>query len=180
METVGRVFAAVPLPSEVALALADRTGHIAIPGRVVPPGNWHVTLRFLGSVDRVTYERFLAGLTGVSGLGSFAIRLSGLGAFPNARRATVLWVGIEEGARELVRLNSIAEAAAGDAGLGLEERPYHPHLTLARIRPAADVSDLLEEQIHLRWKCDSVVVFRSHSGRGGVRYEPLETFSLTG
>ena len=60
MEAI-RVFAGVPLPIETRVALAERIGHLDIPGKIAPAENWHLTLRFLGSVDQVTYERFLAG-----------------------------------------------------------------------------------------------------------------------
>lgn len=178
VETVGRVFAAVPLPDEVRLALADRVKGLRIPGKVAPPQNWHITLRFLGTVDEVTFDRFLAGLVPTEEEAAFAIGLTGYGAFPNARRSTVVWVGVDEGAAELARLNEIAEEAAQAAGLAPEERPYHPHITLSRVRPPENSTHLLEESLDLSWQCDRVVIFQSHLGGGPARYEPLETFQL--
>lgn len=173
-----RVFAGVPLPPEVRLALAGRIADLEIPGKLAPPENWHLTLRFLGNVDPVTYERFLAGLEGIEGQPSFQIALNHFGAFPRAKKATVVWAGLKRGAGELARLNEIAEDASIGAGVEAEERPYHAHLTLARIRPPADVRWLEEEDLDLGWECDRVVVFRSHLGGGPARYEPLETFGL--
>ena len=161
------------------MALADALGLVAIPGRVAPPENWHITLRFLGTVDQVTYQRFLAGLD-VEERAPFRVQLGGLGAFPNARRATVVWVGIEKGGAQLAALNAVAEEAARMAGLEPEERPFHAHLTLARVRPPADVRDLEGWMVDLGWHCDRIIVYRSRPGRGGVRYEPLETVRLGG
>lgn len=176
--TVGRVFAAVPLPTEVRMALADRTSSLGIPGKVVPPENWHLTLRFLGAVGEVTYERFLAGLNSIAEVPSFSIRLGGFGGFPNARKATVMWAGVFEGADELGRLNEIAEEAARTAGLEPEDRPYRPHLTLSRIRPPEDIGRLTTETLDLRWSCHEIVVYESRLTGGGVSYEPLEMFSM--
>lgn len=162
------------------MALADRIAALSIPGRVAPPENWHITVRFLGEVEQVTYERFLAGLSELGEQAPFRIALDHFGAFPRPKKATVVWAGLGRGDVELSRLNEIAEDAAIGAGLSPEERPYHPHLTLARVRPPADVRWLEREELDLGWSCDRLVVFRSHQGRGGARYEPLETLELLG
>ncbi|MFB3109603.1 MAG: RNA 2',3'-cyclic phosphodiesterase [Acidimicrobiia bacterium] len=176
--TVGRVFVAVPLPTEVRMALADRTSILAIPGRLVPLENWHLTLRFLGAVGEITYERFLSGLSLIEDVPSFSIRLGAFGGFPNERKASVMWAGVVEGAEELRRLNEIAEEAAQTAGLEPDDRPYRPHLTLSRIRPPEDIGRLTTETLDLRWSCHEIVVYESRLSGGGVSYEPLEMFSM--
>ena len=179
-DLIGRVFVAAPLPPDVRFALNERISEMPIPGKVGPPENWHVTLRFLDTVDRVTYERFLSGLERVGEQFSFPISLEGFGAFPRPRKATVFWAGIGRGESDISLLNELTEDAAVGAGLLPEERPFHPHLTLARIRPPADVRDLVEVDLDLGWRCDHVVVYRSHLGRGPARYEPLDSVSLIG
>ncbi len=176
-----RVFVAVPVPDEVRAALADRLGRAQIPGRVVPPENWHLTLRFLGWVDEVGYDRLLAALDG-SDLGpSFKISLGEMGAFPRPRKATVVWLDLTEGMERLRELADAAEEAAQTAGFAPEERPFRVHLTLSRVRPSEDVSDLIADfpPVDLEWRCRSVMVYESHLGRGGARYEALETFPLS-
>jgi len=177
---VGRVFVAAPLPADVRFALGERISEMAIPGRVAPVENWHVTLRFLDTIHRVTYERFLSELEKMGDQFSFPASLDGFGAFPNPRKATVFWAGIGRGYGDLALLNELAEEAAVASGLLPEERPFHPHLTLSRIRPPADVRDLIEEDLDLGWRCDRVLVFRSHLGRGPARYEPLDSVDLIG
>lgn len=159
------------------MALAEKMTTLAVPGRLAPPENWHLTLRFLGTIDRVTYERFLSALE-VADVDPFEIGLGGIGAFPNLRKATVVWVAVENGREGLATLNEIAEEAAQSAGLLVEERPFHPHLSLSRVRPPADVRSLEGVLIELGWRCDRVVIYRSRTGRGGARYEPLETLRL--
>ncbi len=178
--SLGRVFAAVPLPAEVRLALDDKLRPLSLPGKVVPAGNWHLTLRFLGSVDEVTYERFISQLD-PAGLGStFRMALGSMGAFPNPKRATVLWLGVSQGVGELDRLASVCDEAAQAAGLAAEERPFRPHLTLSRIRPQADVASLIESfgDAGIGWRCETMIVYRSLLGSGAASYEPLEIFEL--
>lgn len=176
-----RIFVAVPLPDEVRMALADRLEPLDMPGKVVPLENWHITLRFLGWTDDVAFDRMLAALDELD-LGSpFNVRLGVMGAFPRPQNATVIWLAVSEGVTRLEELATAAEEAAESAGFGPEERPFRAHLTLSRVRPAENVSDLLDSfpGADLGWRCGSVVVYRSHLGRDGARYEPLETFPLT-
>jgi 2'-5' RNA ligase len=176
-----RLFIAAPLPAEVRMALADRLGSTPVPGRVVPPENWHLTLRFLGWADTTGYERVLAALD-ESDLGpSFQVKLGQMGAFPRPGKATVLWLDIVEGKTRLAELAALSDEAALAAGFPAEERPYQAHLTVSRVRPPEDVTAMIEgaPDVGVGWPCTSVVVYQSHLGRGGARYEPLETFPLT-
>jgi 2'-5' RNA ligase len=166
------------MPDEMRHALADMIRVIPIPGRLVPPANWHITLRYLGRVDEPTYERFLHGLEPARGTGAFRIGLDGLGAFPNPGRAAVVWLGVGSGAEQLATLNHVAEEAALDAGLIPEDRPFHPHLTLSRVRPPGDATAALTHAVSVGWRCDRVVVYLSRHGKGGAIYEPLETYPL--
>ena len=181
MEPVGRVFAAVPLPSVIRMALSDTIEPLDIPGKLVPPANWHLTLRFLGSVDRPTFEIFVRSLSRIETTGSFRIRMDGFGGFPRPESAAVVWAGLTTAsAMSLDALNEIAEDAAQAAGLEPEDRPFRPHLTLSRVRPPESIGHLQDEGLDLTWIADSVVVYRSHLGQGPARYEPLMTFKLAG
>jgi RNA 2',3'-cyclic 3'-phosphodiesterase len=176
-----RIFVAVPLPGEIRMALADRLQSLDMPGRGVPPENWHITLRFLGWTDDVAFDRLLAALDEADLGPSFDMMLGEMGAFPRPSSATVIWLAVSKGATRLEDLAAVAEEAAQSAGFGPEDRPFRAHLTLTRVRPAEDASGLLDSYpgADLGWRCRSVVVYRSHLGRGGARYEPLETFPLT-
>ena len=185
METVGRLFVAAPVTDDIRAGLAahlmEATGGRPLPGKPVPPPNWHLTLRFLGSTDRVAYERVLAALTDGDPGGPFSVGFGGLGAFPRPARATVLWLGIERGSDRLAGLSALAEDAARTAGFAAEDRPFHPHLTLSRLRPHQDVRPLIERTppFPLTLPVDRLVVYRSHLGRGGARYEELDSIPLS-
>jgi 2'-5' RNA ligase len=178
--SIGRVFCAIPLPAEVRLGLDAKVRQHTLPGKVAPPENWHLTLRFLGSIDEVTLQRFVAQLDAVDLGTRFSMALGSMGAFPNPKRATVLWLGVPRGSDELSELALTCEEAVQAAGMPPEDRPFRPHLTLSRIRPPADVSSLIQAfgDTGIAWRCETMVVYRSRSGPGGPRYEPLEVFDL--
>ncbi len=176
---VGRLFIAVPLPDEARHALAALLDG-PLPGRVVQPRNWHLTLRFLGDTDEVTYDRLLHTLDG-SDLGApFRVTLGALGAFPRPDKATVLWVGFSAGLGGFARLADVVAGAAEAAGFPPEDRPFRAHLTLSRIRPHQDVRSVVDRAPldDVSWTVGEVDVFRSHLGSGGPRYERLERIML--
>ncbi len=173
---VKRLFLAVPLPMAEAAVLHQHLP--ALPGKPVPPQNWHLTVRFLGQVGQVTEERLCAELD-QSDLGTaFELGLGALGAFPRPARASVLWIGIDRGSERLAELNEISESLAQLVGITPEDRPYSPHLTLSRIRPEEDVRNLLEtyEAMPLRWKAEELVLFESRLNRKGADYLRVESF----
>ncbi len=174
-----RSFLAVSPPHEVRLALIDQISHLSIPGRLISPDNWHITLRFLGDIDEVACERYVAAID-QSELGTdFPMRIDHLGAFPKPSKANVVWAGIDRGQQRLFELAEIADERAQDVGIVGEERPFRPHLTLSRVRPQVSVTDLMDEELDVAWRVDGLVLFRTLPGRGTVHYEPLETFSLS-
>jgi len=183
VEGLTRLFVAVPLTDDARHALSTLIREASpggLPGRVVPPANWHLSLRFLGDVDGPRRDRLLAELH-AAWLGvPFTVRWGGLGAFPRAGRATVLWVGTDRGAGDLGRLAGEVDDAAVAAGFPPEDRPFRGHLTLSRIRPQRDVAPLLESagSFDLTMPVDRVALYRSHLGRGGARYEEIEEFPL--
>lgn len=171
----------------VDLSLDDRTALatlleplLPLPGRMVPPENWHITLRFLGATDEVTGERLLHELDEGREHGPFDIRLAGLGAFPRPKRATVLWMGIEDASGGLAALNALSEAAARAVGFEPEERPYHAHLTLSRIRPPEDVWSWLEQEPEFPRpvRVTAMTLFETKFGEGGSRYEVRDRVEL--
>jgi 2'-5' RNA ligase len=176
---VTRAFVAVRLPDAVLDAVARRTAGLTLPGRSTTREQWHLTLQFLGDgadVDAVASA--LAGIDAPRG----PVRFGGAGAFPAARRAQVVWLGLAAGAEVLAR---VADAVGGRmAALGHERetRPFRPHLTLARLRKEADVRAVIaaigDEPVGPAWEVDAVTVFESLRGADGARYVERATIAL--
>lgn len=171
-----RVFVGVRPSVEAAAALAEIADDWPIPGRVVPVENWHVTLRFIGGMDAVAVDRLLAELDQADLGGAFDLVLGGPGAFPKPSKATVLWLGFARGGDRLVELAETVDGAVAGIGLGHEERPFVPHLTLARIRPPEDVRPFLDaiDVPPIRMTVDRVTVFSSITASAGPVYEVVD------
>jgi len=177
-----RLFLAVALTDDVrhglAAFLADEAA--VLPGRLTPPSNWHVTLRFLGSTEPQQRDRIVAFLADHRPVEPFTLGFAGLGAFPRASRASVLWLGVGPGAEQVASLAEVSESAAVAAGFDPEERPFHAHLTLSRIRPPVDVQRLVERvpRFPLGMEVAGVTLYRSVMGEGPVRYEVVDEVPL--
>lgn len=180
-----RLFVAIELPAEAEDAVEAAVGpwRESFPrARWVPPGNRHVTVKFLGQ----TWPRLRGWVEervreAARSAVAFETSLTGLGAFPSARRARVLWVGLDD------RPGRMAEVALGlDAALAQEFRPearaFTPHLTVARSDPplALPPDYVSAEVTPVRFRVDHVTLFRSHLRRPAPLYEPLASLPLGG
>jgi 2'-5' RNA ligase len=131
---------------------------------------WHVTLAFLGHVDEVAAARLLPRLECAAGRHQqIALAFAGAGAFPGPGRANVLWSGISGDRGALTRLAESVAAGASRAGAPPPDRgrPFQPHLTLARCRTPADVTDLVDALGGYQgqpWTADRLHLVRSRLG----------------
>lgn len=177
-DPVERLFIAVPLTEQTRAKIAAALP--ALPGRRVPPPNWHFTLRFLGDTEPERRDR-LIGILGRTRLAkSFSIRFDGLGAFPRAKRARIIWLGVTDGARELILLAEAVESAVRRSDFPAEKRPFKPHLTLSRVEPPRSVNDVLTSQpaLDITMPVSEIALVRSSLGAGPAKYEIVEKFLL--
>ena len=173
-----RLFLAVPLTDEVRNKLVAELP--PLPGRSVPPGNWHFTLRFLGNTNAQQRDALTSALRKTRLGPPFSICFSGLGAFPRPKRARIIWLGVDEGAKELALLAETVESAVRRAGFPPEERPFKAHLTISRVEPGQPVAEVLAAQrpLAVRMPVREVCLVRSQLGGGPARYEVLHRFPL--
>jgi RNA 2',3'-cyclic 3'-phosphodiesterase len=142
-----RSFIAIETPLEIQNAIAQAAAPLKkqLPKplvRWVAPQNAHLTLKFLGDVSPANLERLAEALkVQAASQEMFSISIGGLGAFPNQRRARVIWLGLEA-PPALLALHHGVEAAAAQLGYPTEERPFSPHLTIGRVAQTASASDL--------------------------------------
>jgi 2'-5' RNA ligase len=132
-----RLFLAIEIPDQIKEQLARLAGELPA-ARWVPAGQLHLTLRFIGEVGPQTFAAIKGALSGLS-FRRFTLELRGAGHFPPGNRPRVLWVGVQP-SEALVLLHQELELALIDPGITPDERPFSPHLTLARLKdpsPAA-------------------------------------------
>jgi len=133
-----RSFLALEIPPGLQRLIADRTAPVrrALPAplvRWVAEENIHLTIKFLGDVSPANLELLAEALQReTAGLPAFPVQVGGLGAFPNTRRARVLWIGLEA-PRELFTLQRQTETVCERLGYEREQRPFSAHLTIGRV-----------------------------------------------
>jgi 2'-5' RNA ligase len=181
-----RLFAALPIPeparSEMAGLLQGlRDGDW--PVRWVHEDNIHLTLKFFGEVAPDRLDVIAEALQfAVPGTGPLALSLGEPGVFPSPRRPRVVWIGVSAPpALELLqdRLERRCEAI----GFAPEGGPYHPHLTLGRVReghrlPAGALDVLGRGYQAVPFLVEQLVLYESVTGRGGPRYTPRVSLEL--
>ena len=173
-----RLFIGVPVPGGPVYGRV--ASDLPLDARPVPPGTWHVTLRFLGEVfDPAAVADALQGA--VRGRPRLPCVVEGLGAFPDAKRARVVWAGVR--APGIEGLAEAVESATAKFGEPPERRRFVAHATLARIRAPADLRSLVARHAGTRFAegvLDRVVLYRSVTGPGGASYERLHEAPLGG
>lgn len=143
----------------------------------------HVTLHFLGDVAEERLEAVQAACAAAAaGHGPFTLSLGPLGAFPNTRKAGVLWVGLGGDLDALHALQADGKARIEAAGVELEDRPYSPHLTLAR-EPLARVDwEAMTVGLDIApcpWHVEAFTLFQSQLTPRGAIHTPLGTHQIT-
>lgn len=187
-----RVFLAVEIFGHAATALdqaAGRLSSLRLRGvRVVPTGNIHLTLRFLGDMDSEQVAAVAEALSQVADRHSGStFYLGETGAFPNHTRPRVLWVGLAGDVSPLLRLHEEIEQSLSALGFEEERRRFTPHLTVARIRERTRPAD--RKRAFEAWMetpispcvpvpIRSVSVMRSVLCSEGAQYRRLGFFDL--
>jgi len=140
----------------------------------------HLTLRFIGEVERPVAEDIAAALVRIRA-DRFEVRLSEVGRFEQ-RSSGALWAGVEPKA-PLAALAAKVERACQSAGLEPEPRAYHPHITLARWkgRRTREVRDFLDRRRGFSsapFEVDAFILFESRLSRHGAHYEEVARYPL--
>jgi 2'-5' RNA ligase len=137
----------------------------------------HLTLRFLGPTTQADRERLEPMLrAAAAACPASEAHVRGAGTFPERGSPRVLWLGIVL-PPPLLALQAACEAAAVACGFEPEQRPYRPHLTLARWRDHARRPELPPLDLG-RARFDSLVLLRSDLGPRGAVYTPLAAYPL--
>jgi 2'-5' RNA ligase len=148
--------------------------------RWTPASNLHLTVRFIGSVERSVVEGIADRLAERS-LSGFELELGGLGTFKRGWLVRVVWLQLKAGVQPARDLASQIEEECIRAGLVPEARPFQPHLTLARARARAGavLPALPNPPELLPWRAEELILYSSHLSRTGSIYEPLHRISLS-
>lgn len=173
---------AADLPSEVAASLHGWA--VAAFGddeqlRVVGEEALHVTLCFLGSVDEAACAEIGEAVVACAGPAR-GLSVSGAAWLPSPGRARLAVVDLADPSAALGALQArVRDAMVATAGFELETRPFRPHVTVIRVRGQTRVrGPSIQPPPELSFDASALTLYRSYTGRGGSRYEPLARVAL--
>ena len=184
-----RLFCAIELP-KTTCELVLR--HIACLKDAVPDAraswardaNLHLTLKFLGEIPQTSVADFSkAASRAVVEVTPFSIRLGQTGVFPSHGQPRVLWIGINDLSGELGELHTHLERESAQAGFAKEARPFHPHLTIARLRKPDNARALAVAHKQMEFEpvgiaVTELVVIRSELSSAGSKYTVVSVHPL--
>jgi RNA 2',3'-cyclic 3'-phosphodiesterase len=175
-----RTFIALPLPEPVKQALQEAvlTLKRRIDARWVRPEAMHLTLKFLGNIEEDLALPIGQGLDAIcAGYPALELYPDALGAFPNHKKARVIWVSLAGASHEAVTLAAEVDRLCARFGTTPETRTFRPHITLGRLKTPTMVE--LECKIpRLAFMVEEAVFFRSELLREGPRYTVLHRSRL--
>ncbi len=195
-----RIFIGIDLDPEVRARIErflEGVEGFAPDARWVRPESLHITLKFIGEQPPERVEAITERLRRVEG-SAFEIRATGYGFFPTAKAPRVFWIGIHTGP-QLAELAESIDIATAELGVPREDRPYSPHLTLARAgagrgsgSPKGRKGDgsnakfaVLEKRLAGIGELDfgtmtanEFILYQSHLSPGGSKYTKLQRFAL--
>jgi 2'-5' RNA ligase len=194
-----RIFLAVPLPEPVVEFVDTIITNLKRdnwPVRWTQPGNAHITLHFLGEIDPSQTELLRIALREPISLHpGFDLRTANLGVFPTMKRPRVLWLGLYGPAHRLETLHAEIAGVLTELEFEVEEREFHPHITIGRLQNDRVTMKTIPQRIRARFESmqrneqvtdkkplpvpvREVQLVRSHLSNSGARYEILERFPL--
>jgi 2'-5' RNA ligase len=179
-----RAFIAIDLPANIRSSLAEAQEMLKSFGfraKWVRPQNIHLTLKFLGNIDRGHIHEIIAAMTltadDFSGLSLFAKEI---GVFPNIRRPRVIWAGLNGQLEILKNLQQTLDGHLAGAGFPKETRAFKGHLTLGRLKGKI-ASDRMKTAIDRlkgfeseAFEISEVILFKSELRPTGAVYTKIE------
>jgi 2'-5' RNA ligase len=190
-EILWRVFCAVEVPQS---ARERVLAHIARLQEAVPEvkaswirdANLHLTLKFLGDTPQTSVADFSAAAArAVAAVAPFSIRLEQTGVFPKQGQPRVLWIGINDSSGKLGELHTQLEDEAMKEGFEKDDRPFRPHLTIARLRQPHHAGALATAHKQMEFSplevpASELLVIRSELSSAGSRYSVISRHTLFG
>lgn len=181
-----RLFTGIDLPAEVRRNLVKLLTALRPHARLKwsPVENLHITTKFIGEWPPGRLEEMKSALAGIAPPGAIEIAVRDIGWFPNARNPRVFWAGIAA-PPALSELARATEDVLERLGIAREDRPFSPHLTLARIKEPVPL-DALRRAIEAlpstdfgKFTADRFHLYLSERGSSGASYTQLASYPLT-
>ncbi len=182
-----RLFIALDINQEIrsrASVIINELKQTGADVKFTKPENLHFTVKFLGEVNEQRVKEIRESVTGaLDGIEPFSIALHGIGFFGNPNYMKTVWIGVNEGREELVKLCKAVNSSLEH--IRKENRKPSPHLTLGRVRSARNREPLLNKINDLKdvkmgsMAVNEIVLKNSILSREGPQYSDLKVFRLS-
>ena len=175
-----RHFIAIDLPDSVLAELKPLLHNLPA-GRPSGSEQIHLTLFFLGEIPESDKDAVVAALQGIAS-SSFPLRVEGVGCFPSPHRPRILWAGLSHSA-SFLHLKQQIDGALHPLGFLPDKKPFHPHLTLARIKNphATGIPSFMAQYQNFSTEIFTVDSFHLYSSKltpKGAIYTKIKSFPL--
>lgn len=183
-----RSFLAIELPEAIRRKIEEvqkdlKLSHADV--RWVSPEKIHLTLKFFGSIDGSRIDPIVKSIGGPTQTSSpFSLAVRGMGAFPHLKNPRVIWMGLVDEKEILPSFQRELEKELRKIGFESEDRPFHPHLTLGRMKSNRGRDELIGRMEKYReeqfgdFQVEKVVLFKSDLRPSGPIYTPLKELRL--
>lgn len=155
--------------------------------RWMSPEKIHLTLKFFGNIEESKIDSISKSITElIQNTTPFSLEVRGVGAFPNLRNPRVIWIGVVDREKILFTLQEAIEIQLEKIGFQREDRPFHPHLTLGRMKSSRGKEELtrrLEKYKEMEFgsfQAERMILFKSDLKPSGPIYTPLRELMLGG
>lgn len=182
-----RTFIAFETPEDIRKEVREAQTKLLSAGAEVkwePLDKFHVTIKFLGNVMESALPDVLSLIDATAGrFRTCAVLYQDLGCFPNLRNPRVIWIGCKNDDGILQSLKEELDRVLAPLGFEPEERDFHPHLTLGRVKGRRNIEDLISILKNLNFEprtamINSIVVMKSDLRPGGSIYTSLQRTRL--
>jgi len=183
-----RSFLAFEIPSKILKKIGEvqedfKSSHADV--RWVSPEKIHLTLKFFGNIDEPRIEPIIQSIDGLIRVTSpIPLKVRGVGAFPHLKNPRVIWVGLVDGKAALIDLQKQLERELEKIGFESEDRAFHPHLTLGRMKSSKGKEGLVgrmerhQEEEFGDFQAERMILFKSDLRPTGPIYTPLRELRL--
>lgn len=184
-----RTFIAVEIPEDIRDKIAEFQNELKSSGGKVTwvkPENMHLTLKFLGDTDEAIVDDIEERIkSAAQDYEPFSVHVKGVGAFPNFKKARVLWIAVDEGMQTLQDLAGDVDKQISELGFEREKRKYTAHLTIGRVKDSRSIELVRDKMVENQnfsageFKVDSIYLIKSQLTQHGPIYTKLKKITLT-
>ncbi len=154
--------------------------------KLVAPNNIHITLIFIGNIEISKISEIDKELQSfISAIKPFEILPKKIGYFPNIKNPKIIWIGIEDGKEILIKLNEKIKPLLKNCKITTEDRDFHPHITIGRIKSSNNTEKLktvllnLPEQRFNPIYINSISLIESNLTPEGPQYKTIVKWELS-